>query len=412
MRGVDIGGEDAADKPVFGAVGDLDGVILGPAFQNRQDGSEHLGAGNLHVGCHVRDHGWCQEGPGKVQAPPAGGDGGALCCCCLDKPFGPVALRVGNHRAHIRAKLAAVDSRANRQAFGKRHTAIDDLVMDIFVGDHPRHRRADLASVEIDSPAHRFHHRIQIGIRHDDGGRLAPKLEDRRLHIRRRRGGHLDAGLDRSGEDDVADIRMRRQRCPGAVTMATQDIQRAFRKADSLGGARHPDIADRIQLGRFHNTGIAGGNGCRDPARRHLQRIVPGDDLCRHAERLIYGEVQIVTAKRDRPALHCLRLVAVIFEIAGRAIGLDQRFPVGFAGFQRQHPGDLFAVRQKKVTHTAHHPAPLDRAQGCQNTTVMAGLGRRHRAVNIAGVGTGYFGKRLAGPGVLDRQPAGPAINP
>ena len=37
----------------------------------------------------------------------------------------------------------------------------------------------------------------------------------------------------------------------------------------------------------------------------------------------IYGEVQIVTAKRDRPALHCLRLVAVIFEIAGRAIGLD-----------------------------------------------------------------------------------------
>ncbi len=199
------------------------------------------------------------------------------------------------------------------------------------MGDHPRHRRTDLPGVEIDAPANRIHHCVEIGICNDDGGGLAAELEDCRLHIRRRRGGNANAGFHRFGEDDIADVWMRRQCRSGLVTKPAQDVQRAFRQADGLGRPRQPDVAERVQLGRFHHTGIGRGQRRRDAARGHFQRLVPGNDLGRNTERLVDGEIEIVATKRNRTPFDGFRLIAVIFEIACRAFSLDQGFPIGLA---------------------------------------------------------------------------------
>ena len=63
----------------------------------------------------------------------------------------------------------------------------------------------------------------------------------------------------------------------------------------------------------------------------HFQRVVPGNDLGRNTERLVDDEIEIVAAKRDRTPFDGFRLIAVMFEIACRAVGLDQSFPIGLA---------------------------------------------------------------------------------
>ncbi len=113
MRGVDICGEDAADQPIFGAVGDVDGLVLGPGLQHRQHGSEHLGAGDLHFGGNARNHRRRKKRSGQVQPASAGCDRRAFRRRRLDQPFGPVALRVGHHRTHIRTEFEAFDPRAD-----------------------------------------------------------------------------------------------------------------------------------------------------------------------------------------------------------------------------------------------------------------------------------------------------------
>ena len=140
MRGVDICGEDTADQPVFGAVGDVDGLVLGPGLQQRKHWSKHFFAGDLHVACDARNHRRRKKGSWQVQPASAGCDRRAFRRRHLDQPFGPVALGVGHHRAHIRTEFAALDARADRQAFSQRHESVDDLIMHIFIGDHPRHR--------------------------------------------------------------------------------------------------------------------------------------------------------------------------------------------------------------------------------------------------------------------------------
>ena len=115
------------------------------------------------------------------------------------------------------------------------------------------------------------------------------------------------------------------------MTISAHNVQSAFRHAGMLCRTCQPVTAERIKFGRFHHTGIGRGQRCGDAASRHFQRVVPGNDLGRNTERLVGCEIEIVAAKRDRTPFNSLRLIAVIFKIAYRAVGLDERFPIGLA---------------------------------------------------------------------------------
>ncbi len=137
--------------------------------------------------------------------------------------------------------------------------------------------------------------------------------------------------------------------------MSTQNVQRPIGQAGRCRRMRQIAVAQRIQLGRLDDTGICRCQCRRNAARCHLQRIVPWDDLCRDAKWFIDGEIEIVAPKWNRPALNSFRLIAVIFEIAGRTLDLNHGFPIGLARFQRQQLGNLGAMRQQVIAHPADH---------------------------------------------------------
>jgi len=58
---------------------------------------------------------------------------------------------------------------------------------------------------------------------------------------------------------------------------------------------------------------------------------VPGNDLGLNTERLVGCEIVIVAAKHNRMPFDGFLLVAVLLEIAYRAVGLNHSFPIGLA---------------------------------------------------------------------------------
>ena len=68
-------------------------------------------------------------------------------------------------------------------------------------------------------------------------------------------------------------------------------FQRAFRQADSLGCRGHLDIADLMQLGRFHFTGIGRGQRRGEAARGHFQRVVLENNFGRNTEWVLVCEI-------------------------------------------------------------------------------------------------------------------------
>ena len=120
---------------------------------------------------------------------------------------------------------------------------------------------------------------------------------------------------------------MRGEGRAGVMAEAAQNIDGTCRQPDLLHRTGDEDIADRVEFRCLHDTGIAGGKRGGDAARGHFQRVVPWDDLRRDAKGFINREVQVIRAERDRPTFHGFRLIAVIFEIARRALDLDHGFP-------------------------------------------------------------------------------------
>ena len=129
VRGIDIGGEDAADKPVLGAVGDLDSLILDPLFRTETGRTPRC----RQSACpgDVRDHCRGEERPGKVQPPSASGVVAPSATAASTSPS--ARSRCGSDTIDDTPELTPVDPRADRQPLGKRHTALDELVMDILV---------------------------------------------------------------------------------------------------------------------------------------------------------------------------------------------------------------------------------------------------------------------------------------
>ena len=196
------------------------------------------------------------------------------------------------------------------------------------------------------------------------------------------------------------------------MTISAHNVQSAVRHAGILCRTRQPVTAERIKFGRFHNTGIAGGQRSGDTARCHLDRIVPWNDLGRHAERFINREIQIVLAKRDRPAFQCFSLVAIIFEIARGPFDFDHRFPIGLARFKGQHGGDLFEILQQICPHPVNHAAPFNRAHRGQHARGMAGHGRLDASIDVSRISKSDLGKGLARARIINTKAASTAIYP
>ena len=112
MRGVDICGENAADSPYSVLLAMLMASSSDPVFSTDSTGP------NTSVPA-ICMSGVTPEITVGARRIPAGSAGvrrlrpSPFRRRRLDQPFGPVALRVGHHRAHIRTEFAALDPRAD-----------------------------------------------------------------------------------------------------------------------------------------------------------------------------------------------------------------------------------------------------------------------------------------------------------
>ena len=274
----------------------------------------------------------------------------------------PVALLGRNHRPHIGAKLRTFDSGSYRKRFRHRADRIDHLVMDALMHDQARHRRTDLSGIEENPPAHIGDQILDIRVSMNNGSGLAAKFENAGHHIARCRSCDRPPGGDRAGEHNLVDAGMGRKRRASLVTIAADNVERAPGKAGGFRCAGNVIAAQRVEFRGLDHTRVAGRQGCRQRSRGHLQRIVPGDHLCRDAIGLVHGEIEITVAQRDRPAFDGFSLMAVIFEIARRAFNFDAGFPQGLAAFQRQDRRDFVNMGEQVITHRLHHAAPFNRA--------------------------------------------------
>ncbi len=132
---------------------------------------------------------------------------------------------------------------------------------------------------------------VEIGVREHDLRILAAEFERELLGRRRRRRHHRAPGLHRTGERNLADIRMRDDREPCGLPASGQDVDDAGRQAfgDQLG---HFHRRDRGRFRRLVDHRIADRDGGRDLAEEHVDREIPRADDADDAERLAIIEAQ------------------------------------------------------------------------------------------------------------------------
>ena len=135
VRGVDISGKDAADKPVL-CCWRCRLPALRCLFSVSTDRAKYFGAGDLHVGVTSEITVGAND-PGRFRRRPLS-NAGAFCRGCLNKPF-PRSRCGSDTMAPIFAPKSVRRSRGRPTAPRQRHTSINDLVMDVLMRDHPRH---------------------------------------------------------------------------------------------------------------------------------------------------------------------------------------------------------------------------------------------------------------------------------
>ena len=138
-----------------------------------------------------------------------------------------VVLLLRDERPEIDGRIEAV---ADLELAGLVDDALDDLVVDRLVREQARARRAALALVVEDRVGRPGDRAVEIGVREDDGRRLAAELERDALEVA---GGGLDdqlADLGRAGEGDLVDVGMLGQRRAGRLAEAGDDVDDAVRE--------------------------------------------------------------------------------------------------------------------------------------------------------------------------------------
>jgi hypothetical protein len=145
----------------------------------------------------------------------------------------PVELFRRNQWSDLSVRIAAV---ADPQCLAERLHARGELVVDFALDEQAGARAADLPRIGENRHACARHRCIEIGVRKYHVGRFAPELQRHTLEVTGRCLDDLLAGEMRSGERDLVNIGMARQRRAGGFAVARNHI-------DGTGRKIQPDAA-------------------------------------------------------------------------------------------------------------------------------------------------------------------------
>ena len=181
---------------------------------------------------------------------------------------------------------------------------VEEGFEDRAVEEQPRPRGARLPLAREAHPRNHAVDRARIvGVREDDRGTLAAELErDRHDAVRRRVHDEL-ADLGRSGERQLADERMPRQRGAAFLAVAGQQVHDAWRQV-FVAQLRDAQQSERRVLGGLQHQRIARRHRHRDLERAEHDRGVPRHDAADDADRFASRVAEDVLTERapSRPS--------------------------------------------------------------------------------------------------------------
>ncbi len=143
----DVAGPHRGGETEARVVGHPDDVVFGVEGQHRQDRAEDLLDRDRHVGLDVGEHGRIEEVAGGVGSVATRGQRRAVAGAGLHEAHHPLAVLLGDERAHVDA-LAQAGSEGQRGRLG--NDGVHKLLGDRPLDEQPAAGHADLTGVPED----------------------------------------------------------------------------------------------------------------------------------------------------------------------------------------------------------------------------------------------------------------------
>ena len=282
--------------------------------------------------------------------------------------------------------------------------ALDEGIVDAARDDQARTGRADLAGVLVDRADHALHRGVHVAVGQHQHRRLAAELEHQPGDIGRRRLHHVNPGGDRSGKGDVVDAGMPHQGHASRCAGTGDHVACAGGKTCLQAQLTQHQAGQRCLLRRLGHHGATGRERRCNAACSSGQRVVPGDDVRRHADGFVQRVGQIVRAQRNAAAFVLVAGACVVFEAVRGACDIALRFDQPLARIQAFDHRQALGVGTDQLRDPAQHLAAL---RGCCGLPrpVQGGAGGHHRQIDILRITGRELGEALPGAGVEGLHP-------
>src|SRR5215472_2939600 len=316
---VDIAGPDGGGETVRRVVGDANGFGFTVERDDRSDGAEDFFASDARRVFHVVENSRLHivAFAKLLRAAAANGDFRFL---LADVEVGTyaVVLFFADQRAHLGV---AFERSAEFDALGLFGHGFDKLGVDLLLDKDAAACRANFALIDKDAKERAVHGGFPVCIGEENVGGFAAEFERDALE-----------GVGGALDDDFADVWMRDDGGAGGFAKTIDDVDHAGWQACFFKPVGKFERGERSLFGRLEHAGATGGDGGTEFPGSHEQRIVPGNDLPRDADRFAHGEAQSVGGNGIHVAGDFIGEAAVVLETGGDVGHVEFGFDNGLAG--------------------------------------------------------------------------------
>ena len=156
---------------------------------------------------------------------------------------------------------------------------------------------------------------IEVGVGQYHVRRFATEFQRHRGHVLRCGHHHVFTGLYRTGKGNVAHLGMFGERATRDIAVTGDDVHDPGWNASLFEDLDHQQRRHRRVFSRLDDRGIAAGECRAKPARDHVDRYVPRNDVAGDANRHAFGKTDLVLAERHRAALELVDDAGVIAKV-------------------------------------------------------------------------------------------------
>ncbi len=203
--------------------------------------------------------------------------------------------------------------------------------------------------------------RLEVGVGEHDLRRLAAEFQRDRAVVRGGGLRHAPSGVRRTGERDVVDARVLRQRLPGLCPQAGDDVQGAGGQAGLRAEFGRAKQRQAGILGRLHHAGVARRERRAHRSPEDLHRVVPRNDVAGHAVRLADRHHRVAVLVGNGLAVQLVGRSRVVLEVARERGRVGASLADRLAGVARFELREFLRGAGHQVGPAAQHAAALGR---------------------------------------------------